>query len=448
MQSDRLDEKLLKRRKAMVTGMVALTVLVLVGFIFGSWQFLQKMGNYLEDELGSRLKAISTLASKVIEAEDFPYEIESDRLSLILPSLNEILTKVHRENELQGVYLIDQNLRILSSSKELFESGTRFSFLDEDSLAINQALAGFPAVASMQLVAGNRFKSAYAPIFGSLNDVVAIVVVQANAGFFDLLRVFQRGLILGGVVSIALALLFSLFLFWAISLLIKTHESLRKSERLAAMGQMSATVAHEIRNPLGIIKGTADVLQSKYDSKEEPDELFEYIPSEVRRLNRLVNDFLAFARDRELQTNAIDLIASVEKSLYSLQSEIQEANVSLQKDYDKLPELTHDEDAINQLVLNLTLNSLQSMNGQGTLTIRLKNTSRSGRSHIKMEIADTGQGFDVDPEKLFEPFYTTKTYGSGLGLAICKRLVEKHDGWMEVDSETGKGTTMRIYLPV
>ena len=448
MQSDRLDEKLLKRRKAMVTGMVALTVLVLVGFIFGSWQFLQKMGNYLEDELGSRLKAISTLASKVIEAEDFPYEIERDRLSLILPSLNEILTKVHRENELQGVYLIDQNLRILASSKELFESGTRFSFLDEDSLAINQALAGFPAVASMQLVAGNRFKSAYAPIFGSLNDVVAIIVVQANAGFFDLLHVFQRGLILGGVVSIALALLFSLFLFWAISLLIKTHESLRKSERLAAMGQMSATVAHEIRNPRGIIKGTADVLQSKYDSKEEPDELFEYIPSEVRRLNRLVNDFLAFARDRELEKNATDFKASVEKSLYSLQSEIQQANVSLQKDYDKLPELTHDEDAINQLVLNLTLNSLQSMNGQGTLTIRLKNTSRSGRSHIKMEIADTGQGFDVDPEKLFEPFYTTKTSGSGLGLAICKRLVEKHDGWMEVDSETGKGTTMRIYLPV
>ena len=207
-------------------------------------------------------------------------------------------------------------------------------------------------------------------------------------------------------------------------------------------------MAHEIRNPLGIIKGTADVIYSKYGSKEEPDELFEFIPSEVRRLNRLVSDFLAFARDRELERNATDLKSSVEKPLMSLQDEIQKANVTLEKDYDDLPEVNHDEDAVNQLILNFTLNAIQAMNGSGKIVVRLKNEPRKkGNRYVKVAIEDTGCGFDVKSEKIFEPFYTTKTSGSGLGLAICKRLVEKHNGWIEVDSEKDKGTTVRFYFP-
>lgn len=447
--SPNLDEKILRRRKAMVTGMVVLTVMVLLGFILGSWNFLQSMENYLEEELGRRLHSTATLTAQIIESAGFASYIALDRLKLILADLQPILENIQEQNQLQGVYLVDQDYRVFANSPNLFAFGERLSFIEEDSLFVNQAIAGIPAVATMQLIEGNRFKSAYAPVFvPALNDVVAIVVVQASADFFDLLRVFQQGLILGGVVSIALAVLFSAFLFWAIRLLIKTHESLRNTERLAAMGQMAATVAHEIRNPLGIIKSTADVLHSRYGSKEEPDELFDFIPSEVRRLNRLVSDFLSFARDRKLERNATDLKGSIEKSLISLEDELEKAKVTLEREYDELPEVNHDEDAVNQLMLNFTLNAIQAMNGTGKITVRLKNeTRKKGRRYVKVEIEDTGSGFDVKAEKIFEPFYTTKTSGSGLGLAICKRLVEKHDGWIEVDSEKDKGTTMRFYLP-
>ncbi len=181
---------------------------------------------------------------------------------------------------------------------------------------------------------------------------------------------------------------------------------------------------------------------------QKPDELFEFIPSEVRRLNRLVSDFLAFARDRELERNASDLKSSVERSLVSLQDEIRKANLTLEKEYDDLPEVKHDEDAVNQLVLNFTLNAIQAMNGAGKIVVRLKNEPRKkGSRYVKVEIEDTGCGFDVKSEKIFEPFYTTKTSGSGLGLAICKRLIEKHNGWIEVDSEKDKGTVVRFYLP-
>lgn len=434
----------------MVSGMIALTILVMLGFIFGSWRFLQKMENYLEDELGQRLLAIASLTASVIESAEYNYDLESGQADLVLPAIAEILQKVHRENQLQGVYLVDLDYKLYASSEQLFHYGDRLFFLEEDSIAVAQAMAGVPAVAKMQLVEGNRFKNAYAPVFGPLKDVVAVVVVQASADFFDLLQIFQNGLILGGVVSVALVALFSVFLFWAISSLMKIQEAMRKNERLAAMGQMAATVAHEIRNPLGIIKGTADVLRSKYENNEERDELFDYIPSEVRRLNRLVGDFLTFARDRDLEPNATDLRASVQKSLLSLQDELQKANVDLETEFDDIPPVKHDADAINQLMLNFTLNAIQAMNGEtpGKITIRMSKAMKKARPYVKVEIIDNGRGFDADPQQLFEPFYTTKTSGSGLGLAICKRLVEKHEGWIEVKSKKGEGTRIAFYLPV
>ena len=102
---------------------------------------------------------------------------------------------------------------------------------------------------------------------------------------------------------------------------------------------------------------------------------------------------------------------------------------------------------MNQVMLNLTLNAIQAMNGGGVISVRLKNESRRGKPLVRVEVQDTGCGFDVDANTVFEPFYTTKTSGSGLGLAICKRLVEKHGGWIDFKSEKGVGTVMSFYLP-
>lgn len=448
--SRNIDENLLRRRKSMVSGMVVLTVVVMLGFIVGSWQFLQKMENFLEEELGQRLLSIATLTANVIESAEYNYDIESGRANIILPNLTSILKRVHAENQLQAVYLVDLHYKLYASSQQLFSFGDRLFFLEEDSLAVSQAMAGAPAVSKMQIVEGNRFKNGYAPVFGPLHDVVAIVVVQASADFFDLLKIFQNGLIIGGLVSGTLVVLFSLFLFWAISSLTRAHESLRKSERLAAMGQMAATVAHEIRNPLGIIKGTADVLRSKYEKNDASDELFDYIPSEVRRLNRLVSDFLTFARDRELECHGVDLKTSVEKSLLALDDELRKAEVTVNREFEDIPAVPHDEDAVSQLMLNFVLNAIQAMDkkAQGEITVRLKNDHKKAKRYVTVEIEDNGCGFDESNDDIFEPFFTTKTSGSGLGLAICKRIVEKHRGWIDVNSQKGKGTKISFSLPV
>ncbi len=448
--SRNIDENLLRRRKSMVSGMVILTVVVMLGFIVGSWRFLQKMENFLEEELGQRLLSIATLTANVIESAEYNYDIESGQANIILPNLTDILKRVHTENQLQAVYLVDLHYKLYASSQQLFSFGDRLFFLEEDSLAVSQAMAGAPAVSKMQIVEGNRFKNGYAPVFGPLHDVVAIVAVQASADFFALLKIFQNGLIIGGLVSGTLVVLFSLFLFWAISSLMRAHESLRKNERLAAMGQMAATVAHEIRNPLGIIKGTADVLRSKYEKNGDSDELFDYIPSEVRRLNRIVSDFLTFARDRELECHGVDLKTSVEKSLLAMDDELRKAGVTVNREFEDIPAVPHDEDAVSQLMLNFVLNAIQAMDkkGQGKIIVRLKNDRKKAKRYVTVEIEDNGCGFDESSDDIFEPFFTTKTSGSGLGLAICKRIVEKHRGWIDVDSQTGKGTKISFSLPV
>jgi signal transduction histidine kinase len=443
----RLDEKTLQRRKGMVMATIALTVLLLVGFALAAWKYLKRMDAYLEEELATRLKSVAILTADLIETEGFVFDLAPERIELVSRSLEEMLTRVNLGHQLQGAYLIDPDFSVIASSRNLLPPETVFPFLGNDADSARFALSGQPAVGAMQIIVGNRFKSAFAPVNDPFGSTVALVVVQANAGFFELLQIFQRGLVLGGAAGVFIAVLFSLFLYWAIQLLIRTHESMRKTERLAAMGQMAATVAHEIRNPLSIIKGTADVLKSRFGGDSEDEELFDYIPSEVRRLNRLVSDFLAFARDRDVERNAVDLRATIDNTFTTLGDEIDAAGIELEIRNTELPDVRHDPDAINQVVLNLALNAIQAMEKGGRLQVSLEHTKHRGRSFVSVSMQDTGCGFEVNAEQIFEPFFTTKTHGSGLGLAICKRIIEKHDGWIEARSEVGKGTRMTFFLP-
>jgi len=442
-----LDDTQLRRRKSLVSALVAATVLVLFGAVLGGWKFLQDIESYLEDELGRRLLAIASLTAEVIDSGEFAYQIESGRLSLVGNEIADILVRVHEENQVQGVYLVNASYEVLAGSRMFYQVGDRLSFLQEDSVWVQDAWFGKSTVGPTHIVAGNSFKSAFAPVNGTLQDVVGMVVVQASADFFGLLINFQRGLIIGGLTSGFLAICLSMLLFWAMSRLIRAHESMRQNERLAAMGQMAATVAHEIRNPLGIIKGTADVLKSRFGGEEETDELLDFIPSEVRRLNRLVTDFLNFARDREIEIQTTSLQKSIEKSVTSLHNEMHDVAIEMKTEFEKIPDLPHDSDAINQIMLNLTLNAIQAIESNGKIIVRLKSLSKRGRRYARIEIEDNGCGFDMDGGKIFEPFYTTKTAGSGLGLAIIKRLVEKHGGWIEAESQKGLGTKIRFFLP-
>jgi len=222
---------------------------------------------------------------------------------------------------------------------------------------------------------------------------------------------------------------------------------LELAERLAALGEMVAGVAHEIRNPLGIISSTAELLRKRLEADPANNRLASIIEEEVNRLNQTVTEFLDFARPREpnLQPAAVEDI--IERSLQFLQPEIDRHHISLHRRYaqDGQP-LWVDPDLLYRAFLNILINAIQAMPQGGELTVSTQPVS-PGKGR-KIIIQDTGEGIlPENAKKIFNPFFTTKDHGSGLGLSIVKGIIESHQGQISIDSEVGQGATVSIILP-
>lgn len=438
-----------KSPRFLVIAISAMMFVVLAVFNLGSWIFLKRLERHLDAELSLRLVSVARLGVRVLESEDIAdFYARGDVLAVKLLA-DPLLSGLRRDVELQNIFLVDRGFHTLASTGHLFPLGQEISYLRDDSLIVACAWRGEVAASAVHNIAGNRFKTAYAPVRNALGDIRILLVIEANAAFFELINFFLRTIIVGAVISFAVLIAFASLLALAIALFLRTEASLRRAEHLASMGQMAAIVAHEIRNPLGIIKSTADVLKSRYGKKDQPDELFEFIPSEVRRLNRLVSDFLSFARDRNLTLDKNDLVQTAQKALAMIRQEHPEGAGTIR--FDGSPAtmpVCHDGDAIIQVLLNLLINSLDATEARGEVRVRLAPAFERGKRFAILEVADNGPGLPVAAEKVFEPFFTTKARGSGLGLAVCKQIVEKHGGKILAESSKSSGTTMRVYLPM
>ncbi|MDZ7363890.1 MAG: ATP-binding protein [candidate division KSB1 bacterium] len=440
---------LIKSSRTLVIAVSIMIVIVLAAFNLGSWLFLNRLNRTLEEELENRLSAVAGLVARQIQTTVFPDLVAAGQRVIAKSYLDPLIDNLPGEVNAQNIFLIDRQFLTLKSNRDFFEPGEEISYLHSDSSEVRRAWAGEITSSPVRTFAGNRFKAAYAPVRDSRGAIVCLVVIEASADFLNLLQPARRQLVIGGIASLVVLVTFAFFLYNAISLFLRTQENLRRSEKLAAMGQMAAAVAHEIRNPLGIIKSTAYVLRQRYENSAAPDELFEFIPSEVRRLNHLVNDFLSLTRDKQLNLSPGDLVKTVEKALAMVRSDEQANGVAwnFTSATPSLP-LRHDEEAVTQVLLNLLLNAIQAMQGKGSIEVRVQEEHEKGRNMAHVIVQDTGPGLPDEPEKIFEPFFTTKTRGSGLGLAVCKQLVEKHGGRIVAESEKGKGTTMHVWLPI
>ena len=227
---------------------------------------------------------------------------------------------------------------------------------------------------------------------------------------------------------------------------------MKERDRLAALGEMAAGLAHEIRNPLGAIKGAAQLLvgpDGKPVTGQDVPEFLSIIVEEVNRLNRVVTQFLDYARPYKGEAAEIDLNEVVRKTAQLLENQ---GKVVLQL-AEVLPRVRGDAEQLRQVFLNLGLNALEAMNGGGTLTIgtgrRPFRRRGDAGAFVEVRFHDTGPGIPREQMKnLFIPFFTTKEKGTGLGLPISQRIVTQHGGVIEVRSERGKGTTFTVSLPV
>ena len=225
----------------------------------------------------------------------------------------------------------------------------------------------------------------------------------------------------------------------------------RRSERLAALGQLSAGLAHEIRNPLAVIKGSAETLTRKLEpSNALAVELAAYITSEVNKLNSLVSRFLDFARPLDLDLRPEELPALIDEALKSVRDRFPEARVEVEREYAAdLPQAPVDAAFCEQVFTNLAQNAYEAMAGDGKLRIKIGAANANGRRGVEIDFEDTGPGITEGlGEQIFNPFFTTKKDGVGLGLSIVSKIVDEHHGRIRVASEPGKGACFRVFLPV
>ncbi len=230
----------------------------------------------------------------------------------------------------------------------------------------------------------------------------------------------------------------------------RTQEELVKRERLAALGEMAAVVAHEVRNPLGVIFNSLGSLNRLLHPEGDAKMLLEIVGEEAERLDRIVRDLLEFARPNDPSLQPESIVPLVHDAISTATNTSGVTSIHVDLDLDpSLPPVMLDERMMRRALLNLILNALQAMPKGGSLRVRASDELREGRRWMLLEIGDDGSGIPAEfAQRIFQPFFTTKATGTGLGLAVVKRVVEAHRGRITFESGAAEGTTFSILLPM
>ncbi|MGE5206812.1 MAG: sensor histidine kinase [Chlamydiota bacterium] len=227
----------------------------------------------------------------------------------------------------------------------------------------------------------------------------------------------------------------------------RLHQTqMSRAEHLATMGELAAGLAHEIRNPLAGIAGVVEIIGRDLPTTSPARAVVKEVRQEITQINRIVSDLLECARPKPPETRLSDLHATVEHAVMFARQQALSKSIDIEFRHEPLPlEVEHDSNQVNQVLLNLLLNSIQSIDHAGKITASVE------RHHLLAAIAitDTGRGIAAEHlPHIFRPFYTTKGNGTGLGLSLARRIVEEHGGRIEVSSTLGHGSTFTVFLPL
>jgi len=225
----------------------------------------------------------------------------------------------------------------------------------------------------------------------------------------------------------------------------ENFEGMKRAERLYALGQLSAGLAHEIRNPLASIEGAAAVVQRDRESDERRREFLNIIQKECRRLNRLLTEFLSFARPSPPDLTMVDIDGLLDSVIVLAQHAGETSRRDLKRDIQPgLSRLKCDPEQMKQVLLNLVMNAIQATPQGGTVLL----AAREDGNHVTIEVQDQGCGISEDSlDRVFDPFFTTKETGTGLGLSLAYQIVSQHGGTLTVARNSPDGVTMRVSLP-
>ncbi len=315
-----------------------------------------------------------------------------------------------------------------------------------------EILLGFPKESRIITFAPLRAERPLSTISGPVLGVFEIIqdLSEENKAIFR----FQIYVIITSTVVMALLFLVLLFVVKRGEGIIqrraqerlKLKEELSRAEHMSSLGEMVSGISHEIRNPLGIIRSSAELLKRKMAGFDPSNTIPDIIVEESSRLNNIITDFLDFAKPKSPDLVKSHVEDILEKNIMYIASQVEKQGCIIKKDYDdNVPEIMADSDMLYQAFLNLLINSIQAMKSGGTIYVKISLVGDT----VMITIEDEGEGIPDDLiEKVWDPFFTTKEKGTGLGLVIVKNIIKAHGGNIKLENRSDPGARVTVELPV
>lgn len=432
----------------------ALLLLVNVTVIY----LVRTARRHLDDELGRRFEGTAHTAAVLVQPDQVDVLLPAPGDSLAA-DFNAQMDRADAENVIRGewvkladgagvanVLLLDPGRRVVFSLRDALYRGSERITLDEP--ALQQALLGYSAASKLYNVDGEYLKSAYAPVLRFNGDIAGAVVVEGGSNAFRPLDQITLSFTVAAVFASGLLVIVAVVFLRTFARLSRAEERMRHTDILASVGQLAAGVAHEIRNPLTVLRGVAARL-ARIDGlrPEERQELFRMIDEEVDRMGNVVQNFLDLSRRPDGQLQEFQLRPVLERSLEILRVELSRSRIEtrLAWEGEEGLHIKGRPQAMHHVFLNLALNARNFMPDGGELTIRVQ----PRRSQVRISFEDTGPGVPkAIRNRIFDAFFTTRPEGTGLGLAFVDRIVTEHGGSVKVGSAPGGGALFEIALPL
>lgn len=418
---------------------------VVLATAVSTWVTWHGVAGALESEFEQRIGRIAATAAREIGPADLAEARLRDDGGAYLALQVQLMT-LCASTGVAGASLVDSaGMTVVDARESEFAEGLP-SILDTlAGPALRRALRGEAVVSAPYRHQGTLLRAGFSPVRDETGRVLGVVAVELAPAYLPVVSRLGRTLLLIAVVTMLAVLLLAAIVVRGAWSAARLERRLSRAQNLAAMGRLTATLAHEIKNPLAIIRGSAQRL-----GRLEPEarRMAAFVVEETDRLSRTVTRYLDFARGSDAGGAAEtgDAVAALEATLDLLEGELRARGVALDRAgrLETAP-VALDNESLKQLYLNLILNAVEAMPRGGHLLVSL--AERAGR--IEVGIADDGEGIPPGTlKRLGSPFFTTRAAGSGLGLFLARRLAELAGGELRIQSEVGRGTACTVRFPV
>lgn len=413
---------------------ITFAALVLIVFNVQSWLVLTQTRKALEEELEARLENIASILAFRLKGWENSREI--------IP----VLTEAMNSSNLLNISIIDESLRFFINLRDPEVVGQHSPLIELDAPEIQSAFAGMPACTRLYTASSAYLKSAYAPVYDHNGIPRAVLGVAADARFFRKIFTYQRTLLFINALSLLAILAIVITGITLNRYALKLQDNVTRTATLALLGEMSASLAHDLRNPLATILAATDNIRIRYNLTD--DKTFSYIQEQIVRLNEAINNYLSIGISQPGPTEPVYIKELIQETVGMLSPEIHKCKISTEIILGELPPIKGAPQQLRRLFINLLLNAIQAQPQGGIIRIsgEVKHTGK--HKWIVIKIADQGPGIPAKyRRKVFEPFFTTKEKGSGLGLFIARKIVELHNGQISILSKAGTGTTVEVKFP-